>query len=431
MALFPAFDAISPPVSGEVWSVLATIFDKTTDYVVQTDSRGNITYMNPAARQVTGLALEESVTLRNFAEFYPVTTMRRFAEEIIPAVQAGGVWVGETTVNLANRGEVPISHMVIAHRDAGGRVAHYSSVMRDISAQVVDKRELLRQTETLRAVAEAIPAIVAVVGADGRYRFVNSAFERWRGVPRDRIIGCTLLEVLGQADCERSLPWVKRALAGETVNFERDYPEGGHATHLAMSYIPLRLDGAVVDGFVGVGQDITLHKREEMRLLQLAQRDALTGVLNRSGIEQYLVHRLREGAGAFVALLYIDLDHFKPINDRHGHAVGDQVLQMFALRLRSLVRPTDAVARLGGDEFALLLSDVHESGNAHAVAAKVVAAAHLPFELGPLSLNIGASVGVAFGADPVSGWKDLMARADAMLYQAKAAGRGRQEGAAP
>ena len=130
-------------------------------------------------------------------------------------------------------------------------------------------------------------------------------------------------------------------------------------------------------------------------------------------------------------MLYIDLDHFKPVNDQHGHGVGDQVLQRFAERMRKIVRPTDCVARLGGDEFAIVLLGVNDRKIARAVAEKVIAAANKPFAVGELQITIGVSVGVAFavsakpGASGASGWADLVARADANLYKAKAAGRGR------
>jgi diguanylate cyclase (GGDEF)-like protein len=160
----------------------------------------------------------------------------------------------------------------------------------------------------------------------------------------------------------------------------------------------------------------------------LAQRDALTGLLNRSGFEQQMEQVVADGNGASVALLYIDLDHFKPVNDQYGHPVGDQVLQQFGQRLSALVRPSDSVARLGGDEFAILLTDVRAGANASMVADKVIAAAHAPFAVAEHVLHIGASVGVAFGADAEAGWPDLVKRADAMLYEAKNTGRGRQAG---
>jgi diguanylate cyclase (GGDEF)-like protein/PAS domain S-box-containing protein len=408
--------------------VLTAIFDNTTDYVMQTDWRGNVTYMNPAVRRRLGIEAGQNVAHRNFAEFNTPETNARFAREIAPAVQRDGVWVGETVVYDGRRREVPISHMVIAHRDKTGRIDHYSGVMRDISAEVEAKRSQQRQAATLRSVMEAIPAIVAVVGADGLYRFVNGGFERWHSTTRERIVGRSLQDVLGRVEYERSEPWIKRALAGETVSFEKADPKRRDMRHLAITFVPLWAEGGVVDGFVAVAQDISQHRQEEVRLLQLSQRDALTGLLNRAGFEEFLERRLAEGCGPGMALLYIDLDHFKPVNDAHGHAVGDELLQSFAQRLRHLVRPTDAVARLGGDEFAVVLTGVRERANAQTVAEKVLVAAREPFELGELRLNIGASVGVAFGVEPNLGWRGLLARADTLLYQAKREGRGRQAG---
>ncbi len=188
------------------------------------------------------------------------------------------------------------------------------------------------------------------------------------------------------------------------------------------------MDDGSIDGVVAVAQDVTTQKREEMRLRELSQRDPLTGLLNRAGFEQYLERALVEGRGPSLALLYVDLDHFKPINDQYGHPVGDQLLQLFAQRLCKTVRPTDGVARLGGDEFAVVLTGVKEPANAYAVAEKVIASAASPFDVGDMQLTISASVGVSFAAYSAGGWADLVARADANLYKAKTAGRGRYVG---
>jgi diguanylate cyclase (GGDEF)-like protein/PAS domain S-box-containing protein len=302
--------------------------------------------------------------------------------------------------------------------------------MRDMSAQVQAREALNRQTAILRSVAEAIPAIVAVVGADQRYRFVNGAFERWIGSTRERIIGRTVREVIGRQDQERSQPWIDRVLAGETVTFEREYLAQGQSHHFAASYVPLWSDSGGTDGFVGVLQDISRHRHEEVRLLNLSQMDPLTGLLNRAGFEYTLAQQLSSGGGPSLALLYIDLDRFKPVNDTHGHPVGDEVLKAFAQRLRGLVRPTDAVSRLGGDEFVVLLQGVRAQGNAEAVAAKVIESAQMPFQLGGLNISVGASVGVAFGVGVDGTAQDLLARGDAMLYSAKQRGRGRLAGGA-
>lgn len=329
-------------------------------------------------------------------------------------------WVGGQLRRIESR--------LIPDFDAAGEVRGCFSTGIDVTERSASEKALRLQTATLASVTEAIPAIVSAVDADLRFRFVNSAFERWYGRSREQVLGRRAIELFAPEDHALSLPWAERALAGETVQFERSYPDRPGTPHLAVSYIPLRLDNGRLDGFIGVAQDITPHREEQQRLQHLAQRDPLTGLLNRAGFELQMSHVLEGGDGANLALLYIDLDRFKPVNDTHGHSVGDLVLQAFAQRLSRLVRPSDAVARMGGDEFALLLPGMRDKGHARVVADKVIAAATTPFEVAGLVLHIGASVGVAHGADPATGGRELLARADARLYQAKQAGRGRQAG---
>ncbi len=409
---------------------LTAIIDHTTDFIVQTDWRGSITYMNPAARAITGLTPDAALDGLTFDQFNTEATNRHFAEVIGPAVAASGVWVGETTVRVAGGQVLPVSHMVLAHRDAQGRTARYSAVMRDISAAARTRRTLQLQTTTLREVTEAIPAIVAVVSTDLRYRFINGSFERWVDQPRDHVIGRTIAEVVGAQDFEASRPFIQRVLAGETVQFERVNPQRGNGRNLAMRYTPLIAEDGTIDGFIGVGQDITVHRLEQGRLLQLSERDPLTGLLNRAGFERRIALEVDEGRGAQLALLYVDLDHFKNVNDAFGHPVGDQVLRGFAQRVKSVLRPTDVVARLGGDEFAVLLFSVREASHAYAVGEKVIAVAGAPFDVdgtGGQRPRIGASVGVAVGVH-AQDWHELVARADSQLYRAKQGGRGRQAG---
>ena len=403
---------------------LTAILENTTDFIVQTDRRGTVVYMNPAVRALVGLAADAPLSGQSFAGFNTAETNALYSEVIVDTVKAKGVWVGETTVYGAGRRVVPVSHMVLAHLDSNGKIGRYSAVMRDISASIRSKRELEQQAATLRSVAEAIPAIMAVVGVDGRYRFVNSTFERWAGAVRETIVGKTLVEVLGRVEFERSKPYIERVFAGETVSFEKAYLHAGRPTHLSISYVPLWLSNECVDGFVAVAQDITSHRQENVRLANLAQQDPLTGLLNRAGFEEFIQHALRTEGATSLALICIDLDRFKAVNDTYGHPAGDAVLRTFAQRLRSLVRPSDAVARLGGDEFAIALVGMRLQSHADTVAEKVVAQASLPVAHGSQTLQVGASAGVAF-ASAEDDWKALLERADAMLYRAKGAGRGR------
>lgn len=403
---------------------LTDVFDATTDYVAQSDADGYVTYLNPSARRVLGIPLDQPLERRSFAEFLTPETNQRLEEEILPAVLRDGIWVGETGVMLPSGHSIPVNHMVISHRDADGHVARYSSIIRDISDAVAARKSLALQTATLQGIIEAMPAMVAVCDVDLRIRLVNNSFERWRGKTRCDLVGNTLEAAVGAWEYQRCQPWIERALAGETVSFEKDYPISESLRYVAVTYIPLRLGDGPVDGFIGIAQDVTRDREENLRLQLLSEHCPLTGVLNRAGFEAFLNTRIAQNQGASLAILYVDLDHFKPINDTHGHTVGDEVLQAFAIRLQGLVRPSDAVARLGGDEFAVALTGIRKLDDAALVADEIVNMAHQPVWAGPLVLNIGASVGVAFNAEARGGWRDLLRRADTMVYEAKRAGRG-------
>lgn len=423
--LFGALQDISERRAAEQARMeIAAIYENTSDFVIQADQDRRVRYMNPAAaRAMLGRTWtpDDAPFVRTLL---PLGTQQKFAQEILPTLQDQGIWVGQSNLCLADGSEIPASHMVIAHRDAGGTIRRYSIIFRNIAQLVAAQQETERQENTLRSVANAIPSTVSVVDRKGRYVFVNQAFERWANLPAPAILGRGVREVLGDEKFAFRWPLIQRALSGEPVRFEvvEDSPIGPR--NVAVDYLPLvRPDGGQ-DGLVIVGQDVT-EARQEQAILELrSMTDPLTKLLNRAGFEQRLQNQLDAATHAPLSILYIDLDRFKPVNDTHGHAMGDELLRQVAKRLVRLVRPTDIIARLGGDEFAIALLGMGDLRQAERVGQSVVDALNRPFQIhATLSVQIGGSVGGASGPALRNTWAELLARADRMLYAAKNGGR--------
>jgi diguanylate cyclase (GGDEF)-like protein len=170
---------------------------------------------------------------------------------------------------------------------------------------------------------------------------------------------------------------------------------------------------------------MTAIRRVEQELQRLARFDSLTALANRRQFDETLVQTLARvhRSGRPLALMFLDIDHFKAINDSLGHAGGDEVLQEFAWRLHASVRDNDLVARLAGDEFVILLEDIESAEKAGGVAEKILSSISKPFELMTGPLAVTASIGVAFVPDGRHASVDIVQAADKVLYEAKAAGR--------
>ena len=316
-----------------------------------------------------------------------------------------------------------LQHQIVAIDDG------VAVTTRDITARKQAELASRQQQARLRTLADMMPAMIAYVDVDEVYRFQNLVYEQEFTRLGVQAIGRRARDVIGEQRYAQLQPWVRRVLAGETVTFEEDEdprPDGGQRS-FEVRYIPQwDEEHRGVIGFHVVRTDVTAHRREKQHLLRLSTIDALTGLTNRAGFMDRLGAAMEysRAHGTLMAVMYMDIDRFKPVNDTHGHAVGDALLKAFAGRLTHALRDTDTVARLGGDEFTLILERLHRCEDAERTAAKLVAAVAAPFDLDGVRANISTSIGVAFyggggGLDPAG----LLARADALLYEAKQAGR--------
>ena len=284
----------------------------------------------------------------------------------------------------------------------------------------------LQQSEArLRLMIDAVPAMITYLDTEERFLFCNKPYLQMLGRAVDEVIGRDLLEVLGTELHERIRPAVAQVQAGTTAHYEREHvrPDGSQRD-LSVTFVPHVEEGSVV-GFFCLTLDVTEVKALQRKLAHQAGHDVLTGLPNRMLYVEHLtraIERLRRHAEPF-ALVFLDVDHFKQINDTHGHAVGDDLLRAFAQRLRTCVRSCDIAARLGGDEFALVLEGPITGAHAALVGAKVVEAMRSPFEVAGATLHVTTSIGVALALDAGQPAAALEARADAALYRAKARGR--------
>jgi diguanylate cyclase (GGDEF)-like protein/PAS domain S-box-containing protein len=412
-----------------------------------------------------------------------------------------------------------------------------------------------RQAQVLRAITEAIPATVVVVDTDGRYRFANSAFGRLVGRRPEQILGHTAVEVLGAEEVERRRPFMRKAYAGEAVDFTLDYPDGQGARHLALSCIPLHIDG-VLEGFVGISRDVTRQRREqdrlralfelspvgiglsdlesgrfievndalvapsgytreeflnrnlwdltpaagiapmrerhrqllqsgrfgpiereylrkdgstfpvlvsgatlkdpdgrmvvwsisqdisrhkalELKLAEAARLDKLTGLANRAVLMERLqstVERVQRDEQPCFAVLFLDFDRFKLVNDSLGHDAGDDLLRQIAQRLQDSLGASDAmnqaasgnvVARFGGDEFVVLINDIERPGDAVRIADRLLLQLEPGYLVKGRNIHSTASIGIVCGDHCLEGADAIVRNADVAMYEAKRAGRAR------
>jgi diguanylate cyclase (GGDEF)-like protein/PAS domain S-box-containing protein len=286
--------------------------------------------------------------------------------------------------------------------------------------------ENARGEKRIRMIADSLPALVGYVDAEERYVFHNSYYRTVLGVDADRMKGRTIEEAMGKDVYECIVDQVRLALDGKAVSFERDINVGDEGRTYKFAYTPDLGDNGAVVGFCTMAIDVTETKNVQDRLHALARFDTLTGLPNRAQLYERLemaLARSRRGAPE-TACLYLDIDHFKSINDSLGHATGDEALREFGRRLQSAARDTDLVARLAGDEFVMVLEDMDPPGAAAAVAEAVIKGMRAPFLIFGLEMSISTSVGVAVSNSHDQSADDLLKRADAALYSAKRAGRG-------
>ena len=328
-----------------------------------------------------------------------------------------GKEVGVETVELKSGRVVEVRHQPIS---VGGWVATHT----DITDLRNREKELTLQNLRIDAAINNMSQGLSMFDGERRLVVSNERFAEIYRLPRDLLIpGVSLDKILG---------FLERATGGRGANAKATISalaEGGtrgaEVVETADNRIVSILNQAIADGgWVSTHEDVTEQRHNEARIRHLAGHDALTDLPNRIQFQEQIDKlEARVKRGEKVAVLCVDLDHFKTVNDTLGHAIGDQVLISAANRLQHCCRENDFVARLGGDEFAILQGPLQSIEAAAALARRIVKAAAEPLEIEGHRIIIGASVGVAIAPNDGSDADSLMKNADLALYRAKSEGR--------
>jgi diguanylate cyclase (GGDEF)-like protein/PAS domain S-box-containing protein len=298
----------------------------------------------------------------------------------------------------------------------------------DITARKSAELGLAESEAKLRLVADSLPLMVTYLDSDLRFLYANRSYLESFGATPEEVAGRKLSEIAG-AEAEALVRnRLDELRAGQPVTFERDRIDGaGNVSHYEVRIVPQRDVEENLVGLFTVIQDVTERAVTARLFEQLALSDPLTNLPNKrlllDRIERAIAQLSRRDG--FSAVLFVDLDGFKAVNDTMGHTEGDRLLQMVATRLRACARASDTVARFGGDEFVVLLEGCRTPGDAGSIARKMAVALSQPYGLAKGNADISCSIGVAMhprdGKDPEA----LLQRADAAMYRAKQAGKNR------
>ena len=315
-------------------------------------------------------------------------------------------------------------------RRSDSKVSYFVAMIRDITEQERRKTEILAAQSQLQATLDAIPDLLFELDLDGRCHAYHSARTDLPVSPIDDLLGKRISDALpaGASDIIMSalLEAQEKGLsAGKQLGLE--LREGIFWFELSVSR--KHVDPGSEPRFIVLARDVTERKASEQRITNLAHYDALTGLPNRALLADRMKVAIKRAArqSTRLAVLFVDLDRFKPINDSLGHDIGDKLLKVVAQRMQDSVRSVDTVSRVGGDEFVVLLSEIETAEDSARVAEKLITELSQPYKIEEHELALTASIGICIYPDNGVEPSILLRNADASMYSAKEAGRNRYQ----
>ena len=390
-------------------------------------SNGVIEYANPAAVRLMKAASVKDLVGRKLEEFVGADDLEHFHERMRYLCAGPGV-IGfqERAVRCADGSAAVVEVASVSYLERGRLVVQ--SVLRDVSEQRKAREALAEREKRFRDVLEASGEYVWETDLAWRYTFLSERIEAVLGHPRHQVIGRTPREFMPLPEAQALEGWFAgRSLRGESFRdlVHRSITKSGGLIWQSVTGVPVFDSAGKHIGYRGTGVDVTARKQAEERIQYLATRDALTGLPNRALLSDRVDLAVLAAARSrgSLALLFLDLDRFKLVNESLGHAAGDALLRAVAERLGATLRRDDTLARIGGDEFVLLWNGLKNSQDATTLAQRALAILARPFTIEGRMLSVTASIGISVYPDDGRDFAELLKNADTAANHAKETGR--------
>ena len=388
---------------------------------------GIVEYANPAAARLVKAGSPREVLGRNMESFVHPEHVERYRERLrCLGAGPGATNFEERKLRCVDGSEVMAEVASVSFLERGRLVTQ--TVVRDVTEQRAARRALAEREQRFRDVVEASGEYVWETDTQWRYTYLSARVEGVLGYMRAELLGRAPRDFMPLGEARALDEWFERnAREGQPFRdlVHRSITKSGKVIWQQVSGMPVLDAQGRLAGYRGTGADVTARKQAEERIQYLATRDALTGLPNRALLGDRAAQAILAAARSrgMLAVLLIDLDRFKLVNDSLGHRAGDALLRAVAERLGNTLRRDDTLARLGGDEFVLLWDGLKTAQDAALVAQRVQAILQRPFTLEGRALNVTASIGVAIYPGDGRDFSELLKNADTALYDAKDGGR--------
>lgn len=404
-----------------------TAMDSAGESMHVTDRNGTIEYVNPAFCSSTGYTADEAIGT-NSSLLKSGVQDEAFYENLWTTILRGEIWQGEIVNRCKGGSSITLSMTISPVLGLDGLAEKFIAISHDITARKMLEEEVALGHAELEAIFNNAGGGIALFDLWGHFIKVNDFWLGMLGYTREAVSALSHKNIFHDDDVEETQQLFVALASGEIPQYESDRRfvcNGGRVFWGHLSMTPVKDEDGYIRAIIAIVQDINERKLLEDKLEAMAHYDALTALPNRALFFDRLgqaISQTKRSQGQF-ALMFVDLDGFKAVNDTFGHDTGDAVLKAVSEHLLECVRESDTVARMGGDEFTIILRAIRGAEDAAAVAEKILAALAPPLHLLGHECRIGASLGIVLYPQHGSNAEELLSQADNAMYAVKKAGK--------